>query len=101
MFHAVVVHAIATILIVSSSAAQQQAVSPSSATADTSRDPHTVQPERPTVATHAGTVASGWIELETGIERDRLDPHATLLSTPTVFKIGLAPRVQLSLYGTV
>ncbi|MDQ2767543.1 MAG: hypothetical protein M3Y30_10345 [Gemmatimonadota bacterium] len=24
-------------------------------------DPHTAQPERPTVATHAGTVAPGWV----------------------------------------
>src|ERR1700688_2765409 len=29
----------------------------------TARDPHSVQPERPTVATHAGTVAPGWVEL--------------------------------------
>src|SRR5207248_820985 len=35
------------------------------------RDPHEVQPERPTVATHAGTVAPGWIELEWGSEWDR------------------------------
>src|SRR5437764_1362781 len=34
-------------------------------------DPHAVQPERPTVATHAGTVAPGWSEIEAGIERDR------------------------------
>src|SRR5207247_3724752 len=27
-------------------------------------DPHAAQPERPTVATHAGTVAPGWIEIE-------------------------------------
>ena len=24
-------------------------------------DPHAVQPQRPTVATHAGTVATGWL----------------------------------------
>jgi hypothetical protein len=59
-------------------------------------DPHAVQPERPTVATHAGTVAPGWVELEAGVERDRLDGAHALL-TPTVLKFGIAPRVQLEL----
>ncbi len=35
------------------------------------RDPHAVQPERPTVATHAYTVAPGWVEIEAGVELDR------------------------------
>lgn len=61
------------------------------------RDPHAVQPERPTVATHAGTVAPGWIELETGVERDRGAGATTTFSTPTTLKLGLAPRVQLSI----
>jgi len=34
-------------------------------------DPHEAQPERPTVATHAGTVAPGWVEFEAGSEFDR------------------------------
>src|SRR5438445_803082 len=34
-------------------------------------DAHAAQPERPTVATHAGTVAPGWAEIEAGIEWDR------------------------------
>jgi glucose-1-phosphate thymidylyltransferase len=38
--------------------------------AQTAPDPRAVQPERPTVATHAGTVAPGWVELETGVEFD-------------------------------
>jgi Putative MetA-pathway of phenol degradation len=59
-------------------------------------DPHAAQPERPTVATHAGTVAPGWVELETGVERDHLD-GAHVLLTPTVLKLGIAPRVQLEL----
>jgi hypothetical protein len=80
--------------------AQESPTKPAAA-ADSSKDPHAAQPERPTVATHAGTVAPGWLEIETGAERDRIDPNNTALSTPTVFKIGLAPRVQLSLYGTV
>ncbi len=57
-------------------------------------DPHAAQPERPTVATHAGTVAPGWFEVETGIERDRVAPGISTLSTPTLFKFGVAPRVQ-------
>jgi hypothetical protein len=80
--------------------AQESPTKPAAA-ADSSKDPHAAQPERPTVATHAGTVAPGWLEIETGAERDRIDPNNTALSTPTVFKIGLAPRVQLGLYGTV
>lgn len=100
MMRRTVANAVATILIVVAPIAAQQPTNKPAA-ADTSNDPHAAQPERPTVATHAGTVAPGWLELETGIERDRIDPNATLLSTPTVFKIGLAPQVQLSLYGTV
>jgi hypothetical protein len=60
------------------------------------QDQHAVQPERPTVATHAGTVAPGWAELETGVELDRLAGTHTLL-TPTTLKIGLGRSVQLSL----
>jgi len=63
-------------------------------------DPHAVQPERPTVATHAGTVAPGWLEIETGLERDRFGPSLTTGSTPTVFKFGLADHAQLSVFGS-
>jgi hypothetical protein len=59
-------------------------------------DPHEAQPERPTVATHAGTVAPGWVEIETGMERDDLHGAHTFF-TPTVLKLGVAPRVQLEL----
>src|SRR3954466_4022923 len=62
----------------------------------TPQDPHAVQPERPTVATHAGTVAPGWVEIETGVELDQLHT-ARSFTTPTTVKIGLAPRLQLSL----
>jgi hypothetical protein len=64
-------------------------------------DPHAVQPERPTVATHAGTVAPRWLEIETGIERDRFDPGLSTAFTPTVFKFGLAGHAQLSVFGSV
>jgi hypothetical protein len=62
-------------------------------------DPHAAQPERPTVATHAGTVAPGWVEIEAGVERDHLDGAHALL-TPTVLKFGIVPRVQLELLGS-
>jgi hypothetical protein len=102
MMHRRIARAAAVIFTVSVARAGAQG-SPTKPTvaADSSKDPHAAQPERPTVATHAGTVAPGWLEIETGAERDQIDPNSTALSTPTVFKIGLAPRVQLSLYGTV
>jgi hypothetical protein len=62
------------------------------------RDPHAVQPERPTVATHAGTVAPGWIELETGAEFDHARGAWSVVA-PAVIKIGIAPRVQFSIFG--
>ena len=64
------------------------------------RDPHAVQPERPTVATHAGTVSPGWLEIEAGFEHDRFGPSLTTSSTPTVFKFGLADHAQLSVFGS-
>ena len=59
-------------------------------------DPHAAQPERPTVATHSGTVAPGWLELETGVEYDRLSDHTTAV-VPTLLKLGLRKGWQLSL----
>lgn len=66
---------------------------------DAPRDPHDAQPERPTVATHAGTVSPGWAEIEAGIERDRYTDATRGSVAPLLLKIGLAPRVQLSLQG--
>jgi Putative MetA-pathway of phenol degradation len=63
---------------------------------DVPEDPHVAQPERPTVATHAGTVAPGWLEIETGVERDRYADATRGGSAPLLFKVGLAPRLQLS-----
>jgi len=62
---------------------------------DTTASARAVMPERPTVATHAFTVASGYLEIETGGERDHFAPSTNGLSFPTVFKIGLAKRAQL------
>jgi len=61
-------------------------------------DPRQVQPERPTVATHAGTVAPGYLEIESGVERDRNEDGSHAFFIPNELKIGLAPRVQLSAF---
>ena len=60
-------------------------------------DPHAVQPERPTLATHAHTVAPGWIEIEAGIERDRFSGARRIESAAATTKIGLSTRTQLGL----
>ena len=76
-------------------AAQQSPAAPASV------DPRAAQPERPTVATHAGTVAPGYLEIETGIEVDRFaDASRTSVGT-LVTKIGIASHVQLSLFSAV
>jgi hypothetical protein len=88
----------AIVLVALASVAREgRAQGTDSATA--AEDPHAAQPERPTVATHAGTVAPGWVEIEAGVERDHLDGAHTLL-TPTVLKFGIVPRVQLELAGS-
>jgi len=71
------------------------AVYPGSARAQLT-DPHAVQPERPSVATHAGTVAPRYIELESGLELDGLVGDGNSLGIPTTIKMGLARRLQLS-----
>ena len=64
---------------------------------DAPRDPRTVQPERPTVATHAHTVATGYAEIETGVQGDRVGPGQRSWSAPTVVKLGLSEHTQLNL----
>ena len=59
-------------------------------------DPRLVQPERPTIATHAGTVARGFVELEEGGEWDRIANDQTSFFAPTNLKIGLASNAQLN-----
>jgi len=58
-------------------------------------DPHAAQPERPTVATHAYTVAPGWVEVEAGLQRQHLGALADRLAVPIVLKMGLSGRLQL------
>jgi len=70
---------------------------PFAALAAQAPDPHAAQPERPTVATHAGTVTPGWLELETGLEYDRFRDATHAYGFPLLFKLGVAPRVQLSI----
>jgi hypothetical protein len=67
---------------------------------DGQTNPHAVQPERPTVATHAGNVATGWFEIETGVERDQLGPGRSI-GTPTTLKLGIGSHAQLSIWGSV
>lgn len=64
-------------------------------------DPRATQPERPTVATHAYAVAPGYLEIESGIELDRNPDDSHSLGTPTVLKVGLAPKVQLGIQTTL
>ena len=68
---------------------------------DSVPDPHAVQPERPTVATHAFTVAPAWVEVEAGIELDRYGGGTAGLAAPVVVKLGIAPRLQLDLDGSL
>jgi len=53
------------------------------------------------VATHAGTVAPGYVEIETGVESDRNSDQTHTLFVPTVVKVGIAPRAQLSIVAPV
>ena len=68
---------------------------------DSSANPRAVQPERPTVATHAGTVAPGYMELEDGGEWDTWSEREHSFFAPTNLKIGLASHAQLNLLVNV
>ena len=58
-------------------------------------NPRKAQPERPSVATHAFTVAPGHVELETGFQRQKQGTLADRLAIPIKVKIGLNERIQL------
>jgi hypothetical protein len=60
------------------------------------RDPRAVQPERPTVATHAHTVAPGYVEIEAGAEGDRAGSGLRGYTAPIVTKFGLTSHLQLN-----
>ena len=67
----------------------------SSAQAQTVSDPRAAQPERPSVATHAFTVAPGYGELEIGGEWDHNVDDTVAWALPALLKIGISRRVQL------
>ena len=64
-------------------------------------DPHAALPERPSVATHAHTVAPGWAEVEFGFERADIDDPFGDQALPLALKLGLKPRVQLTVTTAV
>lgn len=64
-------------------------------------DPHAALPERPSVATHAYTVAPGWLEMEAGWERTQDDGRLGDASLPVTLKLGLAPRAQLNVSTSI
>jgi hypothetical protein len=81
--------------------AQQTAAQPADtpATHDSVvQDPRAVQPERPTVATHAYTVAPGYLEIEAGVQEAKPSAGSQFVA-PVVVKIGLASRLQLEVQG--
>ena len=86
----------ANVRSVSTSTPVSSAASPASG-GGSNYHPRAVQPERPSVATHAGTVAPGYAELETGVEHDRFADGTTALGVPTEVKLGLARTTQLSI----
>src|SRR5512137_2618464 len=81
------VAALALIALGAAAAANGQSVAPPS--------PRTAQPERPTVATHAFTVAPGIVEMEAGFLQQRPDAASNQVGVPVLFKIGLGSRLQL------
>ena len=71
------------------------------ARAQTAPDPRTAQPERPSVATHAFTVAPGYGELEVGGEWDHNQDGTVAWAAPALLKIGVSRRVQLDVQTLV
>lgn len=64
------------------------------------QSPHAANPERPTVATHAYTVAPGYVELEQGVRAQGFGNVRDQTSWEFNLKIGVAPPLQLGLFGT-
>lgn len=61
--------------------------------------PWAANPERPTVATHAYTVAPGYAELEQGVRAFGLRKFSEFTVWDVNLKIGLDPGLQLNLFG--
>src|SRR2546428_2477118 len=64
------------------------------------QSPHAANPERPSVATHAYTVAPGYMELEQGVRAQGFGNLRDQTSWEFNLKIGVARPVQLGLFGT-
>ena len=95
---ATVAIAFALLLIASTPASARAQSRDSTSSKPDSTDPHAAQPERPTVATHAYTVAPGYLEIETGAQ-DTRPASVTQFIAPVVVKIGVVPRLQLEIQG--
>lgn len=63
------------------------------------QSPRAANPERPTVATHAYAVAPGYIEIEQGVSARGAASLSEATSWDVNVKIGIAPHIQLGLYG--
>ena len=63
------------------------------------QSPRAANPERPTVATHAYAVAPGYIEIEQGVSARGAGGLAQATSWDVNVKIGVAPHLQLALFG--
>ncbi len=64
-------------------------------------DPRTALPERPTIATHAHTIAPGYVEIEAGIQGLHPKTGETEYDTPSLVKIGLSRHLQLDIFEGV
>ncbi len=63
------------------------------------QSPRAANPERPTVATHAYAVAPGYVEVEQGISARGSTSLAAATSWDVNVKIGIAPHIQLGIFG--
>jgi hypothetical protein len=82
-------------LVLAGSAAPAIAQAPASS--PPAPDPRAAQPERPSVATHAFTVAPGIFELEAGGTRQAEGALSDYIAVPLLLKVGLGSRVQLDI----
>ena len=63
------------------------------------QSPRAANPERPTVATHAYAVAPGYFEVEQGISARGSTSLSAVTSWDVNVKIGIAPHIQLGIFG--
>src|SRR5205809_5647377 len=64
-----------------------------------SQSPRDANPERPTFATHAYTVAPGFVELEQGLSARGVGSLREATTWDVNLKVGVAPRVQVAFFG--